>query len=159
MQDAVHETFVKYVNSLHPSFERLMNMLPVRIGELRAPLPEKCVYLFSENGQPLYVGRTNHFRQRMRQHSIEAAQHNQAVFAFRLARFETGKTVAGYTGPTSRRALLDDQIFADAFRRAKAQIRGMELRFVEEDDPLKQALLEIYAAVVLKTPHNDFETH
>lgn len=134
-------------------------MSPVKISDLRAPLPEKCVYLFSENGLPLYVGRTNHFRQRMRQHSIQASQHNQAVFAFRLARHETGKTVAGYTGLTSRRALLEDPVFADAFQRAKAQIRAMELRFVAEGDPLRQALLEIYVAVVLKTPHNDFETH
>jgi hypothetical protein len=35
----------------------------------------------------------------------------------------------------------------------------MELRYVEEPDPLRQALLEIYVAVVLRTPHNNFETH
>jgi hypothetical protein len=35
----------------------------------------------------------------------------------------------------------------------------MELRYVEEKDQLRQALLEIYVAVVLQTPHNDFETH
>ena len=35
----------------------------------------------------------------------------------------------------------------------------MELRFVEESEPLRQTLLEIYVAVVLKTPYNDFDTH
>lgn len=35
----------------------------------------------------------------------------------------------------------------------------MDLRFVEETDPLRQAFLEIYVAVALNTPHNDFETH
>ncbi len=35
----------------------------------------------------------------------------------------------------------------------------MDLRFVEETDPFRQALLEMYAAIALKTPHNDFETH
>jgi len=30
---------------------------------------------------------------------------------------------------------------------------------VEETDPTRQALLEIYAATVLKTPFNDFDTH
>jgi hypothetical protein len=35
----------------------------------------------------------------------------------------------------------------------------MDIRFVEENDPLRQALLEIYAAVALCTPYNDFETH
>jgi hypothetical protein len=155
----MHESFAKYVDTLHPSFERLVNMTPVKIAELRRLLPYKCVYLFSENGTALYVGRTNHFRQRMRQHSIEAAQHNQAVFAFRLARMETGKTLAAYSPEGSRSTLLLDPQFAAAFLGAKARIRNMELRYVEETDPLRQALLEIYAAVVLHTPHNDFETH
>jgi hypothetical protein len=35
----------------------------------------------------------------------------------------------------------------------------MEVRFVEEADPLRQALLEVYAAVALQTPHNDFGDH
>ena len=35
----------------------------------------------------------------------------------------------------------------------------MQVRYVEEIDPLRQALLEIYVAVVLKTPYNDFNTH
>jgi hypothetical protein len=89
----------------------------------------------------------------------DAAQHNQAVFAFRLARAETGKTVAAYSREGSRSTLLSDPQFAEAFLRAKARIRNMELRYVEETDPLRQALLEIYVAVVLRTPHNDFETH
>jgi predicted GIY-YIG superfamily endonuclease len=155
----MHESFAKYVDSLHASFERLVNMAPVKIEDLRKPLPEKCIYLFSENGMALYVGTTNHFRQRMRQHSIDASQHNQAVFAFRLARAETGKTIADYSKEGSRSALLRDKQFANAFQRAKARIRDMELRYVEETDPLRQALLEIYVAVVLRTMHNDFETH
>jgi predicted GIY-YIG superfamily endonuclease len=134
-------------------------MPPVKIGDLRRPLPDKCVYLFSEKGTALYVGRTHHFRQRMRQHSIDAAQHNQAVFAFRLARTETGKIVASYSPAGSRAALLAEPEFAEAFLRAKVRNRNMELRYVEEIDPLRQALLEIYVAVVLHTPHNDFETH
>ncbi len=35
----------------------------------------------------------------------------------------------------------------------------MQVRYVEERDPLRQALLEIYVALVLKTPYNDFNTH
>ena len=35
----------------------------------------------------------------------------------------------------------------------------MDLRFVEEADPTRQALLEIYASVVLRTEYNDFDTH
>jgi len=35
----------------------------------------------------------------------------------------------------------------------------MVVRWVQESDPVKQALLEIYVAVVLQTPYNDFDTH
>jgi hypothetical protein len=35
----------------------------------------------------------------------------------------------------------------------------MELRYIEENNPLRQALLEIYVSFVLKTPYNDFDTH
>ena len=35
----------------------------------------------------------------------------------------------------------------------------MKIRFVEETDPVRQALLEIYVATVLETPYNDFDNH
>lgn len=155
----MHESFAIYVGALDPLFHHLVDMPPVKIGELKPPLPERCVYLFSEGDRALYVGRTNHFRRRMRQHSIDAARHNQAVFAFRLARHETGKVRAGYSQESSRAALLAEPEFADAFRRSKHRIRQMDLRFVPVDDPLSQALLEIYTAVVLQTQHNDFDNH
>lgn len=155
----MRDSFEKYVNDLEPFFQRLVGMAPVTIGQLKPPLPERCVYLFSESGLPLYVGRTNHLSKRVKQHSAAWAQHNQAVFAFRLARHETGKVLPGYTKETARATLLSDPVFSAAFVHAKERIRSMQLRFVPVDDPLRQALLEIYVAVVLETPHNDFETH
>jgi hypothetical protein len=50
-------------------------------------------------------------------------------------------------------------VFGPAFIRAKARLAELDLRFVEEADPVRQALLEIYVAVVLETPYNDFENH
>ncbi len=35
----------------------------------------------------------------------------------------------------------------------------MEYRWVEETDPTCQCLLEIYSAVTLETPYNDFDNH
>jgi predicted GIY-YIG superfamily endonuclease len=152
------ETFRQYVEALHPAYERLVAMPPVKIATIPKNAPSKCIYLFSEAGKPLYVGRTNHLRQRMRQHSIPAAQHNQAVFAFKIARKKTGHPVAAYSAEGGRLALTREPEFAKAFAEAKARIREMEVRFVEEEDPFRQALLEIYAAVAMKTPYNDFQT-
>ena len=46
-----------------------------------------------------------------------------------------------------------------AFDAAKARVRAMEFRYVEEADPIRQAVLEIYCAVALETPYNDFDNH
>jgi hypothetical protein len=83
-----------------------------------------------------------------------------AALAFRLARKETGNLVASYKkGEKSRTGLMQDASFVSAFNMAKSRIRSMGLRFIEESDPIRQALFEIYVAVVLRTPYNDFDTH
>ncbi|HEY2852717.1 MAG TPA: hypothetical protein VGJ18_07735, partial [Gemmatimonadaceae bacterium] len=64
------------------------------------------------------------------------------------------------SGEGRRAALaLNDVAFAAAFTAAKTRVRAMQVRYVEETDPLRQALLEIYASIVLATPYNDFNTH
>jgi len=35
----------------------------------------------------------------------------------------------------------------------------MDVRVVEESNPLRQALLEMYIAIVLNAPYNDFDNH
>jgi len=155
----MHELFLRYAECLHPSFEQLTTMQPVTIPTLPKDAPKECIYLFSENNHHLYVGRTRNLRQRLRQHSIPASQHNQAVFAFRLAREMTRKTVAAYSTEGSRDVLCRDDSFAAAFADAKKRVRAMQVRYVSETDPLRQALLEIYVSVVLQTPYNDFNTH
>ena len=66
---------------------------------------------------------------------------------------------AAYSASGSRAALVMDPAFGPAFIRAKARAAAMDLRYVEEADPVRQALLEIYVAVTLKTPYNDFDNH
>jgi hypothetical protein len=77
----------------------------------------------------------------------------------KLARETTGHLKATYNVKGSRAALQVDPIFSPAFTEAKARVREMDLRFIEEPDALRQTLLEVYVAVVLKTPYNDFDTH
>jgi hypothetical protein len=155
----MHESFRQYVETLHPSFERLLNMSPLKILVLPKGIPHKCIYLFSEGANHLYVGRTRRLRKRLRDHSVAGALHNQAVFAFKLAREITGQTTAAYSAKGSRKALSLEAPFADAFALCKTRVRNMDLRFVEETYPLRQALLEIYVSVVLGTKYNDFDTH
>jgi hypothetical protein len=115
--------------------------------------------LFSQNGQHLYVGRTNNLRARLRGHCSDASGHFSATFAFRIARQNSGRTKATYTSKGSRADLCNDEIFRPIFEDAKLQIANMDVRYVEEVDPVKQALLEVYVAIALGTRYNDFENH
>jgi hypothetical protein len=157
----MHESFRHYAEALDPLFQRLIQMRPITIASLPEDAPSRCIYLFSEAGKHLYVGRTHRqsLRKRLSQHSNPSAQQNQAVFAFKLAREMTGRLRPSYTNKDSRKMLEADTDFNAAFLQAKGRVRKMELRYVEEADPLKQTLLEIYVGVVLKTPYNDFDTH
>ena len=49
--------------------------------------------------------------------------------------------------------------FSAAFEESKRRIRMMDVRFVEEADCNRQAVLEIYATLSLATSYNDFHTH
>ena len=63
-----------------------------------------------------------------------------------------------YRKENSRAHLTTQKHFQDAFEKAKVQIRKMEVRFLEEPDPVLQALLEIYISLALETPYNEFKT-
>ncbi len=152
--------FISYIEALKPKLIELLKMPPVTPEILPKIMPEKGIYLLSEGEQHLYVGRSNNIRKRIARHSNPGATHRMAAFAFRLAREKTGYRKATYKkGEGSRDSLMQDPIFIASFSSAKERIRKMSLRFVEEANPVTQALLEIYVAVVLNTPYNDFDNH
>lgn len=152
--------FLAHVAALKPKLEALLAMPPVKPDQLPTVMPKAGVYLLSEDGDFLYVGRSNDIRGRIGRHCRPGATHRMAAFAFRLARHATGRLEATYkSGDGFRAALVLEPKFAAAFSAAKAQIRVMELRFVEEADPVRQALLEVYVALAVKAKHNDFDNH
>jgi hypothetical protein len=62
-----------------------------------------------------------------------------APFAFRLARESVGKVKASYRPRDSRKELLADPVFLAARMKAINRIRSMDIRYVEEDDPIRQS--------------------
>lgn len=145
------------VERLDAKFVELCAMSPITADTMPGITPIGGIYLFGTLQLPQYVGRTKQaFSKRIVGHVNDAPD---SPFAFRLARVRTDRMTGQYTKKASRKALLDDPKFIDAYNAAKNDIRKMELRWVHESDPTTQALLEIYAATVLKTPHNDFDTH
>ncbi len=151
--------FRKQLAIAHRKLRALLASAAVKADELPIEMPASGVYLFTERGRHLYIGRSNRLRKRIPLHYRRASKHSSAAFAFRLARKATRREVASYKTEGSRKQLAADPTFARAFLRAKERIRWMDVRFVEEKDQLRQTLLEIYAAAVLRTPFNDFDTH
>jgi hypothetical protein len=149
--------FAELTDALAPKLDALLAMKPLRYGELPIGMAEKGIYLFSRGRKHLYIGRSNVLRNRYYRHFQSLYG---ATFAFLLARKATGRITPSYRkGADSREGLLKDPIFAKAFRTAKREMREMDYRYVEETDQVRQTLLEVYCAVVLKTPFNDFGTH
>lgn len=155
----MHDAFRTHVEALPTALERLVAMRPVQTAALPRVMPDRGVYLCSEGDIHLYVGRSNRLRARIRNHGNPVATHKQAAFAFRLARETTGRLKASYRPEGSRRALMEDVTFAEAFKAAKVRIARMHVRFVEETDPIRQCLLEVYVALALGARYNDFDNH
>src|SRR5947208_15068319 len=140
----MNSDFRRFVDSLEPKFKALMARVPVRYATLSPQMPERGIYLFSAGDRHLYVGRTNRIRRRLAGHCRPSSTHFSATFAFRIARAETGLLKAAYSAAGSRASLVKDLKFGPAFARAKARLADMDLRFVEEVDAVRQALLEVY---------------
>ena len=151
------DKFRVLIDDLPKKYEELISMRPLTVDTVPSDCPTGGIYLFTENGVHLYAGRTKRrIKERLKYHVGTA---DDCPFAWHLARKETGKTEASYKTEGSRRHLLTQPHFRQAYQRAKERIRQMEVRYVGESDPLKQTLLEIYVAVVSEAKFNDFDTH
>ena len=137
MSDQMSGDFTRLLETLEPKFRTLMAMQPVSYSNLPRDIPERGIYLFSEGDRHLYVGRTNRLRRRLAGHCRPSSSHFSATFALRVAREETGHLKASYSQAGSRPALLKDSVFGPAFMRGKARLSRMDLRFVEETDPIR----------------------
>jgi predicted GIY-YIG superfamily endonuclease len=136
---------------------KLVGMTPVTrasLGDCDYP----GVYLFTERGKDLYVGRTKRpLHNRILEHARPSV--TDAPFAFRLTREATGKTKVTYKpGEDSRESLKNNHAFKKAFKEQCDRIGKMSIRYVRVEDATTQALLEIYTATVLDAPYNEFTT-
>lgn len=155
----MNEAFLKHIEAMEPSYRALLDMSPARATVLPKEIPSRGIYLFSERGEHLYVGRSNRIRKRLQEHCRPSSGHNSATLAFRIARESTGQLVPTYVTKGSRAGLERNPDFAEAFSAAKSRVRSMEIRYVEELHPTRQALLEMYVSLSLDTPYNDFDNH
>ncbi len=139
-------------------------------GPGREPPPrEHGVYLFTEAGRHLYVGRCgltdraakrgrghSNFRTRLAGHTRPSSAHNQATFAWRLAVEAVEGQFEGL--PTTRAELQLDSRFRREFLRQKERVSAMDFRVATISDNFESYVFEPYAALMLDTPYNSWAT-
>ena len=152
-----------------PMFDNAVACMPALLQELLAAPKHRVsehpavpntpgIYLFSNRRKPVYVGQTRKLRTRLRQHTGATNRHNQASFAFNLAKRNAKR--AGVDVAMGREPLEAHPEFVPFFDQARADVAGMGVQFIELADPIERTLFEVYAALALNTVEfNSFETH
>ena len=153
----MEKEFDKIIDSMPALFTRLESMDLIDRLQARKLLPKKGVYVFYENGKPIYVGRSQNIPNRVLNHGRPSSGHNSATFAFLLAKEEYRKKQNNKK--LTRNALEQDPVFDKIYREQKERVFKMKIKAVEIESHEAEAIFEIYAAMRLKTKYNVFPTH
>jgi hypothetical protein len=140
-------------------FPRLMEELTISPFITKSDLkdlPEHGIYVFYENGIPMYVGRSERLKSRLKEHSQQSSGHTSATFAFNIAKQDAKESGIDINKP--RRDLERNPQFAQKYKDAKDRVSKMQIKAIEIDDPVEQTLFEVYAALELGT-NNEWRTH
>ena len=155
----MNERFKKLVAKMPLRLQSLLEQPPVTIDDIGiTEVPQKGVYVLFEGNKPIYVGRSNRLKQRIKEHSQTSSDQYSATLAFRIAKQEYFNSQKEERRQTNEQ-LMKNSIFREKFEAAKGRIAKTRIRFTEIEDQVEQAMFEIYAALVLDTELNDFGTH
>jgi predicted GIY-YIG superfamily endonuclease len=146
------------IDSLEPKLTQLRKAKSFRLPVGSRQIPREGLYLFSEKGKPLYVGRSYNIRRRLQLHTRDCSSYFQA-FATYLAKETTGLKASYVLKKIAPEHFSNQQSFKQAFASAKKRIKKMNIQILEEADPIRQAVLEVCVALTFPTKYNDFRTH
>ncbi|TFH42123.1 MAG: hypothetical protein E4G94_06810 [ANME-2 cluster archaeon] len=152
----MNNKFGEIINQIPNSMQQLEDS-PLRQRSNLGDIPKKGIYVFYEDQEPIYVGRTNRMKMRIQEHGRRSSYHNTATFAFILA-----KEIANEQGidiDKNRNELEADSAFNNIFLEQKERVSKMNVRVIEILDPIIQTIFEVYVSMELNTKYNDFDTH
>ncbi|MDN3673264.1 GIY-YIG nuclease family protein [Flavobacterium branchiarum] len=124
----------------------------------RVDLPKvRGIYVFYENREPIYVGRTNNIRSRIQLHTRKSSGSESASFAFNLAKKEYPKNEK----PMKRKEFMQIDEFKEIFIKHKLNLSNIEYRCIAVENDILQTMFEPYLAFKLGTypANNTFENH
>lgn len=148
-------TFNQFIEGFPAYLERIKEMNFQNINSVGNELPMAGIYVLYENGTPLYVGRTNRMKARLKEHGNLKSSHFSASFAFLIAKKQAATNDVDCN--RSRKILQNCPEFN--FLAAKKRVSDMQFRCIGIDSAIEQTLFEVYAAIELQTLYNDFESH
>jgi hypothetical protein len=92
--------FAALVDKLEPKLQSLLGMPLLTNGNLPRDMPRSGVYLFTECGRHLYVGRSNDLRSRYARHCRPGATHHRhANSNFAVIHFFWDRILGTYRRP------------------------------------------------------------
>lgn len=143
-------------------FDELLDELiadPVfRCGELPAPPKTAGVYVFSENGVVMHVGRTGSLQRRRQEHTGLNNDRHAATFAFRKAIADAVAAHPELDG-MPRATLEMHPLFKPYFEAWKQRVRAMDMRCVEISSAAKRHIFEMMASMALGLPEALWDEH
>ena len=155
----MNERFKKLTDRMPLLLQSLLKKPLIAIDDIGiTPVPQKGVYVFFEGNKPIYVGRSDRLKKRLKEHSQRSSVHNSATLAFKIAKQNTS-TLHKKEKKQTNEQLMKNRDFVGEFEAAKDRIARAEIRFIEIEDQIEQAIFEIYASLALDTELNDFGTH
>jgi hypothetical protein len=109
-------------------------------------------YVFSDDGEPVYVGISRGVIKRLTQH-LNFDSHYSASLVYRMASED-------FPHEMKRDQAMRDEQFRAVFFAAQGRLREMAVAFIEIGNDLELYLFEVYAAMKLDTDTwNTFRTH
>ena len=152
----MNERFKKLTDRIPLRLQSLLEQPPIAIDDIGiTQVPQKGVYVFFEDDKPIYVGRSNRLKKRLKEHSQRSSDRYSATLAFRIAKQNTSTLQK----KQANEQLMKNRDFVEEFEAAKDRIARTKIRFIRIKDQIEQAMFEIYAALALNTRYNDFGTH
>ena len=146
--------FTEIVDQMQPLLDQLLGGTAYHGNTLQDLHVRHGIYAFFDREKPMYVGRVGPtskqpMRARIRNH--RSGEPRTAPLPAWMVRRHLGQNDI-----TAKKIAEDHR---PIFDQMQERVREMEVRVVEVEDCTIQAVFEIYSALVLQTPFNDFCTH
>ena len=149
--------FQKITKKMEPLLDELLASPKMTLDQLRE-VPDKGVYIFYENDKPVYVGRSNRVRNRIKEHGADSSGHESATFALKLLRKDLNDP-GGHSPKYSRKTIVDCPELNQQFAEKRKLVQEMQFQVVAISDHPTQYIFEAYAIISLGTTEfNSFET-